>query len=103
MSFYRDTRGELSRESREAALLLAAHVSMALAYVEVTESAALRETQVQTALDPRDVIGQTKGILMERRELDAEAAFQVLRRASQDLNTKLCEVANALATRRGEL
>lgn len=103
LNFYRYAPGDFSHESREAALVLAAHVSVALAYVTVTEAAALRETQFQTALDSRDVIGQAKGILMERRGLDADAAFDVLRRASQDLNIKLRDVAQALATRRGEL
>jgi hypothetical protein len=103
LNFYRYAPGEFGRESRETALLLAAHVSVALAYVMVTEAAALRETQFQTALDSRDVIGQAKGILMERRGLDADAAFDVLRRASQDLNIKLRDVAQALAARRGEL
>jgi AmiR/NasT family two-component response regulator len=45
----------------------------------------------------RDVIGQAKGILMERRRLSAGEAFDVLRRSSQQLNLKLAEVAQHLA------
>lgn len=48
------------------------------------------------ALTSRDVIGQAKGILMERFDLDADAAFQQLVRASQDTNVKLVAVAQWL-------
>jgi hypothetical protein len=103
LNFYSHDVGGFDSADREAAVLLAAHVSTALAYVTVTEAAQLRETQFQTALDSRDVIGQAKGILMERRGLPADQAFDVLRRASQDLNVKLRDVAATLAERRSEL
>jgi AmiR/NasT family two-component response regulator len=45
----------------------------------------------------RDVIGQAKGILMERLKVTPEDAFDLLRRASQQLNIKLREVARGLA------
>jgi response regulator NasT len=44
-------------------------------------------------LASRTLIGQAQGILMERFSLDADRAFQVLRRHSQDGNVKLVEVA----------
>jgi hypothetical protein len=103
LNFYRRHIGGLGQVDREAAVLLAAHVSTALAYVSVTEAADLRDTQFQIALDSRDVIGQAKGILMERRGLRADEAFDVLRRASQDLNVKLRDVAATLAERRADL
>ena len=45
----------------------------------------------------RDVIGQAKGILMERLKLTPEDAFDVLRRTSQRLNEKLRSVAVTVA------
>jgi AmiR/NasT family two-component response regulator len=65
--------------------------------------AELREIQLRRALDSRDVIGQAKGILMHRRGISAEQAFDLLRRSSQDLNVKLAELARLLATRHTEL
>jgi len=103
LNFYAYAPGRFDAADREAAVLLAAHVSTALAYVTVTEAAELRETQFRSALDSRDVIGQAKGILMERRGLPPDQAFDVLRRASQDLNVKLRDVAATLAERRAEL
>jgi AmiR/NasT family two-component response regulator len=63
----------------------------------------LRETQLRKALETRDVIGQAKGILMQRRGITAEEAFDLLRRTSQDLNIRLAELASTLATRHTEL
>jgi GAF domain-containing protein len=49
--------------------------------------------QLQTALESRDTIGQAKGVLMARHGVDADQAFVMLRRASQDANAKLRDVA----------
>jgi AmiR/NasT family two-component response regulator len=42
------------------------------------------------------MIGQAQGILMERERVTADQAFDILRRASQDLNVRLNEVARTL-------
>jgi AmiR/NasT family two-component response regulator len=49
------------------------------------------------ALGNRDVIGQAKGILMERHGVTADAAFGVLSRVSRAENLKLAEIARGLA------
>lgn len=81
---------------RDRVLLLATHASLALATTNAVTTAELREAHLRRAIDTRDVIGQAKGILMSRRGISAEEAFDVLRRASQDLNAKLADVARAL-------
>jgi AmiR/NasT family two-component response regulator len=43
------------------------------------------------------VIGQAKGILMERYKMTAPMAFALLAKTSQDTNRKLHEVAESLA------
>lgn len=53
---------------------------------------------LQRAVDTRDVIGQAKGILMERHHADDQAAFQMLVSASQDTNIKLVDVARWLTS-----
>ena len=45
--------------------------------------------QLELALETRDVIGQAKGILMERFRITADEAFDQLREASQQTNRKL--------------
>ena len=63
---------------------------------------ALRAEQMRAAVVNRDVIGQAKGILMERHRITADAAFALLAEASQRKNVKLTEVA-AYLVETGEL
>ena len=48
------------------------------------------------ALESRDIIGQAKGILMERYDVDAAEAFELLVKLSQTSNTALTVVAEKL-------
>jgi predicted ATP-grasp superfamily ATP-dependent carboligase len=48
---------------------------------------------LQGALASRQVIGRAEGILMHRERITADEAFDLLRHASQNLNTKLRDVA----------
>ena len=57
---------------------------------------ALRAQQLRTAMDNRDLIGQAKGILMERERITASDAFELLARQSQLRNVKLVVVARHL-------
>jgi ANTAR domain/GAF domain len=52
-----------------------------------------RIAQLEEAIKSRDMIGQAKGILMEREGCSADEAFDMLRTASQHLNRKLRAVA----------
>jgi GAF domain-containing protein len=67
--------------------VLAAHAAAALV-------AHRRDQELQTALLSRDRIGQAKGIIMERYKIDDVQAFEMLRRLSQESNTKLTELAD---------
>ena len=58
---------------------------------------AQRAEQLREAITSRDLIGQAKGILMERFKIDSEAAFGTLVRLSQELNIKLTAVARHIA------
>ncbi len=76
-------------DDEAVAHVLARHASIALA-------SAKQESNLWQAIDARKLIGQAQGILMERFDLDADRAFGVLRRYSQDHNIKLREVAQRL-------
>ena len=54
---------------------------------------AQRAEQMRAAVVSRDLIGQAKGILMERHRITADAAFTLLAGASQRRNIKLTEIA----------
>ena len=59
-----------------------------------------KDQQFSSALANRDVIGQAKGILMERFDIDALAAFDLLKKLSQESNTKLVEIARQITLKR---
>jgi hypothetical protein len=63
--------------------------------------AAQTEEGLHIALRSRYVIGQAKGILMERHRITDGQAFEMLKRASQRLNVRLAGVAEGVA-RTGE-
>lgn len=89
LNLYGEQPRQFSSENAATAHLFAAHATLALSAASTVEG-------LQTALDSRTEIGQAQGILMERFNLDADRAFQVLRRYSQNTNMKLHEVARTL-------
>jgi hypothetical protein len=103
LNVYSRRSGALDTGARDTALLLATHAALALAGTEAVTRAELERAHLRRALESRDVIGQAKGILMHRRGLTADEAFDLLRRTSQDLNVKLAELARTLAARHAEL
>lgn len=78
---------------RAKGLMLA---GLALSSAETHDAEDRRATNLQAALQSREVIGQAQGILMERERITPAQAFDILRRASQHLNIKLRDVAQAL-------
>ena len=58
-----------------------------------------RETlaeQLQSALNSRIVIEQAKGVIAERRGLDMDRSFEVLRQAARTANRRLSDLARAV-------
>jgi transcriptional regulator with GAF, ATPase, and Fis domain len=80
-------------ESEHIGLLFASHAAIAL-------RSAQQARQLAETLSTRDLIGQAKGILMERHHIDGHDAFQMLIRASQNANVKLAEVARYISQSR---
>ncbi len=76
----------------EQAFNLATHAAIAL-------SSARRGQQFHSALASRDLIGQAKGMIMERFNIDALAAFNLLRTLSQETNVPVIELATRLTRR----
>jgi GAF domain-containing protein len=86
LSLYADQSAAFSEPHERVTVLLATFAALALAEAQ-------RADQLHDALGNRDVIGQAKGILMERHRVTADAAFSVLSRVSQAENMKLAEIA----------
>jgi GAF domain-containing protein len=89
LNLYAAAPGAFDEESAEIGQMFAAHAAVAVA-------GAAHEEHLRAAVGNRDLIGQAKGILMERYKLSADQAFGVLARVSQEANVKLADVAREL-------
>ncbi len=81
-------------EAETIGTVLAAHAAAAVL-------ASREGEELQSALTTRDRIGQAKGIIMERYGVDDIRAFEMLRRLSQDSNTRLVDIAQRVIETRG--
>ncbi|SHG29360.1 GAF and ANTAR domain-containing protein [Geodermatophilus nigrescens] len=68
-------------------------LTAAAGHAALAIDAVRRTAHLAVALESRDVIGQAKGVLMERHRVTADTAFGILVRASQDTHRKVREVA----------
>lgn len=89
LNLYGDRPGAFDEDSFLSGEILAQHASVALAGSQASE-------QFDRALASRDVIGQAKGIIMERFDVDEVRAFALLTQLSQESNTKLVEIAKSV-------
>jgi GAF domain-containing protein len=95
LNVYAGAAGAFGPESESTGMLLASHAAIAM-------TAERTRAQLRIGLDSRDVIGQAKGILMERYKITGTQAFALIVASSQAVNQKLWVVADHLATT-GEL
>jgi GAF domain-containing protein len=89
LNVYSDVPRAWASDVEDVGTILAAHAALAI-------RAQRKEANLKIALSSRDVIGQAKGILMERFRLDADHAFQLLVAISQRSHRKLREIAEEL-------
>lgn len=82
--------------ARAQGLLFATLARLAMDSARERAAEADKAHNLTEALRTRELIGQAQGILIERDRITADQAFDVLRRASQNLNIKLREVAETL-------
>ena len=89
LNFYAEQPNAFDEDALEMGLILATHTALAWNMVR-------RDEQFRSALASRDIIGQAKGMIMERFTIDAVQAFELLKRLSQSSNTALVVVARQL-------
>ena len=102
LNLYSRLRPSLGSETLRLARGLAAQAAVVLANSTALTVARMTNLQLQEALQTRDVIGQAKGMIMARERVDAEEAFDILRRASQRTNRKLREIAAGVVKTSGD-
>ncbi|WP_285761778.1 GAF and ANTAR domain-containing protein [Nocardiopsis ansamitocini] len=94
LDLYSSRPRAFDEHSREIGWVFASHAAVAVA-------ASQREATLQEGYATRQEIGEAVGILMERHRLTSAAAFELLKKASMNTNTKLREIARRI-TRSGE-
>lgn len=102
LNIYAQSSDAFDQTAQEIGMILAAHAALAARAVGERTTNQDLGRHLEEALLSRDVIGQAKGILMERLKTTPEDAFDILKRSSQRLNVKLREVARGL-TETGEM
>ena len=95
LNLYAPDPAAFGEDSESTGILLASHAALAMA-------AARTQAGLLTALDTREMIGQAKGILMERYKITGVQAFGLLVASSQGMNRKLRDIAGHLVAT-GEL
>jgi GAF domain-containing protein len=89
LNFYAEKPHAFTEDSLELGRVFATHTALAWSMMR-------RRDQFRSALASRDIIGQAKGVLMERFDFDAVEAFELLTRLSQQTNTKVIDIAAKL-------
>ncbi|MFC9557593.1 GAF and ANTAR domain-containing protein [Rhodococcus sp. NPDC056960] len=100
-----DTLGALNLHSRHPDTFDHTSISIGATlatHAAIARIASQREEQFRNALASRDLIGQAKGMLMNKYAIDAEQAFAILTQQSQHTNAPLYEVALTLVEHRLE-
>jgi GAF domain-containing protein len=95
LDVFGDHPNAFDEEAENTGLLLASHAAIAMASTRQVEN-------MQIAIDNRDLIGQAKGILMERYKIRAGQAFDLIVASSRATHKKVRVVADQLVAT-GEL
>lgn len=93
MNFYARTDNAFGEREVEVGLKFAEQAAIVLANADAYWTAHSLSENLNEAMQSRAVIEQAKGILMAQSGLNADEAFDLLRRASQRENRKLRDVA----------
>jgi hypothetical protein len=89
LNLFSDTPGGLTQRAVDQGIVLASFISVALVASHERKSA----RTLRAGLDSNREIGKAMGLMMAFHKVSDDEAFAMLRRASQDLNIKLSEVA----------
>lgn len=92
LNLYSETEGNYVGLAT-AAEVFAAQAAVVLANAQAYASAEQLNDNLRGALRTREIIGEAKGIVMERERVSEEEAFDILSRVSRQTNTKLHAVA----------
>lgn len=93
LNLFGHSPGELSADDVALAQGLADTATIGILHERAFRQGELLSEQLQTALNSRVIIEQAKGVLAERRRLDMEQSFALLRTTARSTNRRLSELA----------
>lgn len=99
LNVFSDTPGALTDESASVGALFASFASVALLAAERHHDA----ENLRLGLESNREIGKAIGLIMAAQAVEAEEAFQILRRASSRTNTKLAAIARRVNANHGHV
>ncbi|BBX48868.1 GAF and ANTAR domain-containing protein [Mycobacterium cookii] len=91
LNFYAEPVNAFDDGSVDLGLIFATHTALVWNMMR-------RDQQFRSAIISRDIIGQAKGRLMERFDIDADEAFEMLRQMSQGSNTQIIHIAQRIVS-----
>lgn len=89
LNLFSDTPGALATDGADQGAVLSAFASVALMSVANRD----RADSLRRGLESNREVGKAIGLLMAAHHIGSDEAFEVLRKASNDMNMKLTEVA----------
>ncbi len=95
-TLYSATPNQFGDTSFDLVLLFTLHAGAVFDNAALYHDARSLVEQLRSALRTRSIVGQAQGLLMHRFGYETGSAFEVLKKASQNSNTKLRDVAGLL-------
>jgi len=99
LNIYGHGDGGFDDVESHTAQVIAEHAAILVANASALSGAVRVNEELRHAVASREIIGEAKGIIMERQKCTRDQAFEILRRASQRENRKLRELAEELVLR----
>jgi GAF domain-containing protein len=89
---------EFGEAAYDIVLLLTLHAGVAFDNAALYHDSLELVGQLRTALRTRSLVGRAQGLLMRHFDLSSDDSFEALKRASQNSNTKLRDLAGLLVS-----
>jgi len=99
LTLFRAKAGELSDEDASVAQGLADVATIGILHERALRESTIAKEQLQHALESRVLIEQAKGLIAQRRGVDMDEAFRLLRNYARSNSANLHDVASALVNR----
>jgi transcriptional regulator with GAF, ATPase, and Fis domain len=96
LNLFHTRRGALSEDTVRLGQALADVATIALLQARAIRHRDTLAEQLQTALNSRIIIEQAKGVIAERRQLDMDQSFILLRTAARNNNRRLSDLARTI-------